>query len=271
MEERVQERYKRYRALTTIKTQKEYEEAKERLNYYMREYTWMQETKEPIKDVKKELEKLLPMLNGEKTESQRYYLRCINLLNAKERRIKDGSYLPSLKQNITALLITTRQYEQNQKEYTLKEILTGIIKRDENILSALKLDRIFSTIMTFGKVQAEEDLSLQRSEDILQYIGKYCNLVGIEMPDYKQNLALVPVGKEHGITPYQDFVSQMFRDYINDSTPKQEIGNQDSREPNKTEQQEHSTLENSKDNTQRKSIDKEKDNPKISQEGEIEK
>lgn len=274
MKEETQEVGKRYRVLSEIKTAEEYDAAKNRLEYYMREYTWMQETEDPIKEVRKEIEKLLPMLNQEKTPSQKYYLRCINLLSAKERRIKDGSYLPSLKRNITALLVTTRQYEQNQKEYTLKDLFQGIIKRDKSILEALKLDHIFSSIMTFGNVQAEEDLSMQKPEDILQYIGMHCNLVGIEMPDYQQNLDLIPVDVEHGITPYQEFISQMVGEYIQENSQGKhttnqhrnhkratslEVGYQNKKETfidgSKTERNEHSKEENQRE-TPEKAIKK---------------
>ena len=101
MNEQAQDEIVRYRELQKIKTQEEYEAAKKRLDYYMKEYTWMQETKEPLKEVKKELEALLPMFNGERTESQRYFLRCINLLNSKGKQIETGEYLPNLKRNIT--------------------------------------------------------------------------------------------------------------------------------------------------------------------------
>lgn len=217
MREETQEEIVRYRDLQKIKTEEEYKAALERLEYYKREYTWMQETKEPLKEVKKELEALLPMFNGEKTESQRYFLRCINLLNAKSRQIETGEYLPNLKRNITALVVTTKQYEQRQEEYSISQILIGILKRDKKILEALRIDNLFERTLMLGNIPAEKDLSLQEPEYLAKYIGEHYNLVGIEVPDYKKNLALVPVSPEGKITKEQEFVSKMVAESLEDT------------------------------------------------------
>ena len=177
----------------------------------------MQETEEPLKEVKKELEALLPMFNGEKTESQRYFLRCINLLNAKSRQIETGEYLPNLKRNITALVVTTKQYEQRQEEYSISQILIGILKRDKKILEALRIDNLFERTLMLGNIPAEKDLSLQEPEYLAKYIGDHYNLVGIEVPDYKKNLALVPVSPEGKITKEQEFVSKMVAESLEDT------------------------------------------------------
>ena len=217
MKEETQEEIVRYRDLQKIKTEEEYKAALERLEYYKREYTWMQETKEPLKEVKKELEALLPMFNCEKTESQRYFLRCINLLNAKSKQIENGEYLPNLKRNITALVVTTKQYEQRQEEYSVLQILVGILKRDKKILEALRIDNLFERTLITGNIPAEKDLSLQEPAYLAKYISDHYNLVGIEVPEYKQNLALVPVNSEGKITPEQEFVSKMVTEYLEES------------------------------------------------------
>lgn len=214
MNEQTQDEFVRYRELKKIRTEEEYTAALKRLEYYKKEYTWMQETEDPLKEVKKELEALLPMFNGEKTESQKYFLRCINLLNAKSKQIQNGEYLPNLKRNITALVVTTREFEQRQREYKLSDILRGIIKRDKQILEALKIDNLFVRTMSFGKLPAEKDLSLQEPEYLVEYIGKNYNLVGIEVPEYKQNMSLVPINSEGKITPEQEFVSKMVTEYL---------------------------------------------------------
>ena len=217
MSKETKDEFVRYRQVERIKTQEEYEEAKKRLDYYLKEYTWMQESKNPILEVKQEMEKLLPMLNGEKTESQKYFQKCINLLNSKNQQIIAGEYLTNLKQNITALLVITREFEQKQKEYTLRDIFwRGIIKRDKTILEALKINNIFERIMAFGNVPAEKDLSLQDPEYLVAYIGKYYDLVGIQVPDYQKNLALVPVNSER-VTMEQKFILNMMNEYLKEN------------------------------------------------------
>lgn len=215
-EETNEETIVRYRELQRIKTKQEYENAKERLEYYKTEYTWIKESENPMDDVRKEIESLMPMLNGENTDSQRHYLKHIQFLMNKRSQIKKDRYLPIIKQNITALLLTTRQYELEQKDYNILDLLKGVIKGDNTILEALKMRHVFSSVITFGNMPAEENLSLPSVEDALEFIAKHCNLVGIEVPDYKRNLALVPVEKEKR-TPYQEVVQKIVDEYIQET------------------------------------------------------
>lgn len=220
MKEETKDNIPQYREVTRIKTQDEYEKAKRRLEYYVKEYAWLQQSENPRQEVREELQKLMPMVQGNHSESERYYLRCINLLINKDRQIKEDVYLANVRRNITALLVTTRQYEQSQKDYSILDILKGIIRRDQTVLQDMKLDGMFSRIMTFGNVPGEEDLSLQSPDDLVQYIGKTCRLVGIPMPspeEAKENMALVPV--EGSPSRYQDFISQMVDDYVKENTP----------------------------------------------------
>lgn len=228
----------RYKVLQKIKTQEEYEDAKKRLEYYMKEYTWMQESENPMLEVRTEMQKLLPMLNGEKTESQKYFSRCVNLLTSKSQQIASGEYLTNLKSNITALLVTTREYEQRQKDYNLLDILKGIIKRDKAILEALRINNIFERIMAFGNVPAEKDLSLQDPAYLVEYIGKHYNLVGIKVPDYQKNLALVPVSPEGRITKEQEFISEMVSEYMNPENKVSKVSDDKVQENKKQEDKE---------------------------------
>jgi len=223
MNEETQDKIIRYRDLKKIKTEEEYRDALKRLEYYKKEYIWMKETENPIKEVRKELEVLRPMYNGKRTaeqdeqKKQEYFLRCINLLTVKGTQIEKGEYLPNLQRNIRALLVLTKEYEQRQKNYKLSDIIKGIMQRDEKILEALRVDNLFERAFLFGDIPAEKDLTLQEPGYLVEHIGKHAGLVGIKVPEYKQNLSLVPVSPEGRITPEQEFVSKMLTEYLEEN------------------------------------------------------
>lgn len=232
MKEETKEEMPRYRELKRIESQEEYEAALHRLRYYKQEYFEVKNTPkdEILAKIELEQEELKSLCaKAQEPERKIYYIKCSETLKNKKGQVMKEEYLPLLRRNITALLVTTQQFELNQKEFTISEILRGILKRDQTILEALHLDQMFSRVGMFGAVPAEEILVLQSPDALLEEIGMQCEFVGIQIPERNPRMDLVVRPSEGKLTAEEKFLSELFDENIQQEAGKnrEDVANKD--------------------------------------------
>lgn len=204
-----------------LTNEEEYLDAKKRLEFYRNEYKWIAEASEPtvkIKEVVEEAKKIRPMISGEKSESQKYYQKYYNTLIRKKALIEEGAYIPYLKRNIMSLVAQISQYQIDTEDYTVSSLFKAVIHGDKEHLSnwskSLKMDRFLSRLRVWDGIPKEEPLALQSSKELLAYIDKHCNLIGIEIPKSENDSNLLPAIAEGYLSPSQKRMIDMADVYI---------------------------------------------------------
>ena len=166
-----------YRDIEKIKSAEEYETIKKEIKYYVDEYNWILNSKNPKKEVEEEIKELIDkMAENQTPEQELQNLRAVHLLQNKYIAIKSGRYATDLKRNITADLVRAEQYEASLEQRSIVDILKGILGNDKQ---------------TQGIIPDPVNLRLESIEDILEYIGSHYNLVGIELPKKEERSLVV--------------------------------------------------------------------------------
>lgn len=202
-----------------ITSNEEYEEALKSLKYYKDEYKWITEVENPkarIKEVNEEALKIIPMLNTESDREQLYYRKYYNTLIRKKHLIESGKYQAYLRRNMLSVFASIMQYKIDSKNYTIISMAKGIIQKDKSLLEDMQNDRMLSRIRTWEGLPAEEDLALQSPQEILEYIDKHCNLVGIKIPEREEDKTLLPAISDGYLSKEQKQLIEMLDRFIND-------------------------------------------------------
>lgn len=181
MSKLTKEKIRRLPGEGAISSEEEYIAAKIRLETYIKEYNWLKMSKDPVKETVAEAQKIIPMIKKENSDSQRYFQNYSNFLINKKNLIIQGEYGSVLMKNIMSLFIQTKQYEIDSKDYSLRDIIKGVFTRNKEVLEDLKLDRLFSKIRIWEGIPKETDISMQPVKDIMRYISKYYDIVGINI------------------------------------------------------------------------------------------
>lgn len=202
-----------------ITSNEEYEEALKRLKYYKDEYKWITEAEDPkdrIKEINEESLKILPMLNTESNREQLYYRKYYNTLIRKKHLIESGKYQAYLRRNMLSVFASIMQYKIDSKSHTIISMAKGILQNNESLLADIRNDRMLSRIRTWEGLPAEEDLALQSPQEILEYIDKHCNLVGIKIPEREEDKTLLPAISDGYLSKEQKQLIEMLDRFIND-------------------------------------------------------
>lgn len=203
----------------TITSNEEYEEALKSLKYYKDEYKWITEVENPkarIKEVNEEALKIIPMLNTESDREQLYYRKYYNTLIRKKYLIESGKYQAYLRKNMLSVFASIMQYKIDSKNYTIISMAKGIIQKDKSLLEDMQNDRMLSRIRIWEGMPSEEDLVLQSPQEILEYIDKHCDLVGIRIPKQAEDKSLLLAISEGYLSKEQKQLIEMLDRFIND-------------------------------------------------------
>ena len=228
MGKKTKDKIKRLPASGIINSEEEYKSAKERLEGYIKEYNWLKSASEPAKEVAKEAQNIMPMINSGNSEAvQKYYLNYSQYLVNKKTLIESGEYEAILMQNIQTLFVQTRQYEIDTKDYSTFDIIKGLFTRNPIIIEDWKMDRLLSRVRIWDGLPKEKDtnaLSVQPVKDIMKYISKYYEIVGLNL-DIAQPEAMLPAISEGYLTQTQEKLIELVNEYIKDTGNKNIVVN----------------------------------------------
>lgn len=181
-----------YRDIEKIKSAEEYETIKKEIKYYVDEYNWILNSKNPKKEVEEEIKELIDkMAENQTPEQELQNLRAVHLLQNKYIAIKSGRYATDLKRNITADLVRAEQYEASLEQRSIVDILKGILGNDKQTKDYLQRKYMIFLVNSQGIIPDPVNLRLESIEDILEYIGSHYNLVGIELPKKEERSLVV--------------------------------------------------------------------------------
>lgn len=216
-----------YRDIEKIKTAEEYEATRKEIDYYVNEYNWVLNSKNPEKEVEEKVKELMSKMDRAQTkEEELETLRAIHLLQNKYVSIKNGRYAADLKRNITANLIRVEQYEASLEQRTAMDVLKGIIRNDSATKDYLQRKYMISLVNTQGIIPDPVNLRLESPEDIIEYIGEHYNLVGIEVPK-REEMSLVAT-EEVERNALEKLLNKKAEERINESsTIEKTIDNKD--------------------------------------------
>lgn len=201
-----------YKGLTKLKSEEEYEAKKAELKYYVEEYTWISNSKEPLKDITLRMRSMLDRLEKEENKDvQTDLLKAIHALQVKYITIKKEEYIPTLKQNITASLVLIEQYEASLEKHSPLKIAFGMLSGNPEIKSYLQRRFIVSSANRNYAAPNAVDLRLEKMEDILEYIDKNYNLVEIKLPTSETGLVLV---NEEVENPVKTKIQEMTEEFL---------------------------------------------------------
>ncbi len=123
----------RKEGLKKIRSEEEYDEVRQRLDEYLVQYKWLTESKNPLEDIFKSLAECSKIRNSyeEGTEEEREIVDTQEQIDNEHRilslkrqfdELKNGTYVASLRRNITALYIIIGEYEARmEKTNSLKQ------------------------------------------------------------------------------------------------------------------------------------------------------
>ena len=192
----------RIRGLDKLKNEEEYIEAKKDFDYYMSEYEWFFNSKDPKVEIETELRKCSNDLHVDmEKDDERNLLARIQVLKTKYIQVARGEYATNLKENISALLLMLEQYEASNEKRNFSELVKGIFKNDPNTKEYFKKKYMLSWSNMYGITRAPENLTVEPMEDILSYMAKNYDLVDIDLSELngeKGETALAIVYTEPG-------------------------------------------------------------------------
>ena len=186
------------RGLDKIKSKEEYEERKKDLEYYLSEYKWISEAKNPKKDVEQELKVCLESLSNEMEQSEeREALSKIHTLKTKYNSIVSDEYKGALRRNITSLILMIEQFEANNQGVNFGQLLKGVMSGSEEIKDYIRRKYMVTLANMYGTTPAPESLNVEKSSAILEEMAKY-DFVEIDLSevlDKTEEVGLVPVSE----------------------------------------------------------------------------
>lgn len=193
---------KRIKGLDKLKSEEEYREAKKDFEYYMSEYEWFSNSKDPKGEIENELRMCSKELHVDmERDEERSLLSKIQTLKTKYIRVARGEYAANLKENISALLLMIEQYEAANEKRNFSDLTKGIFKSDPATKEYLKKKYMLAWSNMYGITKAPESLCVEPMEDILDYMAKNYDLVDIDLSDRKdgkEETALAIVYTEPG-------------------------------------------------------------------------
>lgn len=217
MSKKTKEKIKKLPPSNFIKSEEEYKKTKERLEGYIKEYNWLKATKEPAKEVERELRNIMPMINSDNSEAaQKHYLNYSQYLANKKVLIESGEYGTILMQNIKTLFCQIRQYEIDTKEYNTWDIIKGLITRNPVVVEDWKTSKLLSRVRILDGLPKEKDenaLSLQPVKDILKYMTKYYNIAGLNL-EASEETQLLPAVSDGYLTSRQEKLMELVNSCI---------------------------------------------------------
>lgn len=176
----------RIKGLDKLKSEAEYLEAKRDFDYYISEYEWFSNSKDPISEIESELKKCSDSLHPKMEHDEELgLLSKIQTLKAKYTKVAKGEYATNLKENISALLLMIEQYEATNEKRNFPSLISGILKGDLDTKEYLKKKYMLSWSNMYGVTKAPESLCVETMEDILDYMAKNYDLVDIDLSDRK--------------------------------------------------------------------------------------
>lgn len=176
----------RIKGLDKLKSVEEYLEAKRDFDYYISEYEWFSNSKDPISEIESELKKCSDDLRPNMEHDEELgLLSKIQTLKAKYAKVARGEYATNLKENISALLLMMEQYEATNEKRNFPNLIRGILKGDLETKEYLKKKYMLSWSNMYGITKAPESLCVETMEDILDYMAQNYNLVDIDLSDGK--------------------------------------------------------------------------------------
>lgn len=177
---------KRIKGLDKLKSEEEYRDAKKKFEYYMSEYEWVSNSKDPKSEIESELRKCSKELHADmEHEEERNLLSRIQTLKTKYIRVARGEYATNLKENISALLLMIEQYEAAHEKRSFSDLARGIFKGDLDTKEYLKKKYMLSWSNMYGITKSPESLCVEPMEDILDYMAQNYDLVDIDLSDRK--------------------------------------------------------------------------------------
>ena len=176
----------RIKGLDKLKNEEEYTEAKRNFDYYMSEYEWVSNSKNPKGEIEDELRECNKELHADmEQDEERNLLSKIQTLKTKYIQVARGEYAANLKGNISALLLMLEQYEASNEKRNFSDLTKGIFKGDPDTKEYLKKKYMLSWSNMYGVTKAPESLNVEPMEDILDYMAKNYDLVDIDLSDRK--------------------------------------------------------------------------------------
>ena len=165
-------------------TQEEYENAKKELDFYKSEYEWItsRNATTAIREIREEAQKIRAMINGEKSKEQLHYQKYYNTLVVKEYLVEQGQYATIILEGVNRLAEKVKQFEIDVQEFTIRDIFRSMLGLDDQTKEARKVNTLLRKVRIDG-LPKEVNLNLQSPEQILDYMRKYSNFVGITIPD----------------------------------------------------------------------------------------
>ena len=107
----------RIKGLDKLKNEEEYTEAKRNFDYYMSEYEWVSNSKNPKGEIEDELRECNKELHADmEQDEERNLLSKIQTLKTKYIQVARGEYAANIKGNISALLLMLEQYEASNEK-----------------------------------------------------------------------------------------------------------------------------------------------------------
>jgi hypothetical protein len=211
------------RGLEKIKSEQEHELIRAELDYYIKELAWIRKSVNPAKDVETELAKLINVLRKDMDEEEeRELLERIHSLKTKYSAIKEKRYENTLRQNITACLLLIEQYEAEKENRSLLDVLKGIFTNNKETMDYFQRKYMVSLSNAYGLTPSAVNLNLESIEEILEYIAKNYDLVGIQIVlDKTENQLTVADEKENPIkSKIVEITNNYISENINEETPE---------------------------------------------------
>ncbi|MBO5142530.1 MAG: hypothetical protein J6C46_05970 [Clostridia bacterium] len=210
----------------TVGSKEERDEARKRLEYYIKEYGWIADgnnIEDKVKEIEDEARNILPMLKVDVPKDERvqqeYYRKYYQTLVSKQRLVKSGKYAPFLKQNIIALYAAIKQFEIDSLEYTAGSLIKDTLNGEKSVIENWKTDRLLSRLRMWEGIPKEEDLLLQPAEELIEIVTK--NLVNIKAPEKsEEEQNLLPAISEGYLSPRQVELIERVETYMKEAGAK---------------------------------------------------
>ncbi|MBQ9267418.1 MAG: hypothetical protein IJ217_03985 [Clostridia bacterium] len=202
----------RIRDLEKLKDNKEYILKRAEVEALAKEYVWFTMDQDPLKTVETQLKTVMDGLSKEMPEEEeKKALREIHTLQVKRGKIRNHTYEPALKQNITAGLVQIEQYEASQEKKSVGQVIRGVLTNDAYIKNYLQRKYMIANVNRYGAVPNAVNLQLEDPREIIEYIANHYDLVGIKID--KEELSLVPTEAPRDL-PIAEKVAELTNDFI---------------------------------------------------------
>ncbi len=206
---------------STIDSEEELQSAQVRLDKYLEELAWAQQSGEPEKELLEKIQVLLPMVKDEHSKGQLHYRRRLyDLMNTKTLMKQREQYVRKLEKNIEAVYAKIKKYEVDHQDFGLVDSILGHFQKKSDVYNAVTISQKVNNERILGDGLKEENLFLQSPDFLREYMEAVHDWVGIDIHTQPET-ALVVSDQEATISKNAAFFEQLLKRCLEENAPQQ--------------------------------------------------